>query len=148
MRSFNVNFYVIAATVIPVLYLALTLQGTMFERLMTHWLSTKDSPERFWPQIQVIVIAFISIFVGAVTLYGVYAEFLAIRALYQESGNAQNEHTVYQSVVLLLIVAAAGPAARFVTVYFGSLGVIDWAKKRRKVPSEDSGLSTSTKDKD
>jgi hypothetical protein len=32
--TFNANFYVVAATIIPVFYLALTIQGRTFELLL------------------------------------------------------------------------------------------------------------------
>jgi hypothetical protein len=36
-KPFNADFYVTAATVIPVFYLALTLQGSTYRDLMTRW---------------------------------------------------------------------------------------------------------------
>lgn len=62
MHQFNSDFYVTGATVIPVLYLALTLQGNSIRDLMTRWQSVnKEASWRFWPQIRAVSMAMFAI---------------------------------------------------------------------------------------
>src|SRR5262249_8422479 len=120
--TFNADFYVTTATVIPVLYLALTLQGSTFENMMTRWRAlVKDSPWKLVPQLRVITAAFIAIAGGIIVIFSVYAEFQALRALDLQQSTHVIQSNVFNSTISLLAVTVAGPAYRFLWAFFGTL---------------------------
>jgi len=122
MRAFNADFYVTTATVIPVLYLALTLQGRTYHDVVTRWRKVnKDAPFTFWPQAKVIALAITGIGLSSVILYGVYGEYLALHALNARQASSESQGTVLQASILLLAVTAAGPVLWFLGAYFGTL---------------------------
>ncbi len=134
MNKFNANFFIVVATVIPVLYLALTLQGPTYERLMTRWRSAVREGHRdrsFKSEARTVTAAIFAIGGAAVVLYSVYAEFLSLRALYSETANTATQRTVLQASVALLIMTAGGPAYAFVVAYVGTL-VDDYRAARER----------------
>ena len=122
MHAFNADFYVTLATVIPVLYLALTLQGTTFEKVMIYWRSSnKKAPRTFKGQAPTFIVGAVSIAAAGIVSYSVNGEYLALHALYSQDSSSATGTTVYTSVILLLFLTAAGPFARFAATYFGTL---------------------------
>jgi hypothetical protein len=133
LHAFNADFYVTTATVIPVLYLSLTLQGTTFERIMSYWRSSnKKAPFTFRGQLPIYAIAIGSIAFGSIVLFSVYGEYLALRALYSQESSPRTDQTVYVSVIALLIITAIGPFIRFTTAYFGTLADDNRRRKEEK----------------
>ena len=135
MNRFNVNFFIVVATVIPVLYLALTLQGPTYERMMARWRSAVREGHRdrsFRSEARTVTAAFLAIVGTAIILYSVLAEYLSLRALYSQTASVATQGTVLQAAVALLVMTVAGPVYAFVVAYVGTL-VDDYraAKDRR-----------------
>jgi hypothetical protein len=120
--AFNANFYVAAATVIPVLYLALTLQGPTVRRLMERgidqsykvlMLELKKESNKSWRQRQaeiwgrsILTVAFIyTNFI--IFSSGIIGESIAIVALYHESASTLSGEFVLGATIGLLAVIAA-----------------------------------------
>ena len=87
--TFNSDFFVTAATIIPVLYLALTLQGSTFDQILIWWgkLPTKGSrtPNRINIHIYVVfqVIGLvIPLFVGSLA-----GEIISVQDLYNRKSH-------------------------------------------------------------
>lgn len=117
--SFNDGFYVAAATVIPVLYLALTIQGPMLPGLLTRLhkaLETMRRPQpgvpvRPWKLLAALIVAYATMSIAAAILVlGVLGELGALRALAQRHDSAASQSVTLWSVVFLLLLTAAGPA--------------------------------------
>jgi hypothetical protein len=116
-RAFNSVFYLAAATVIPVLYLALTIQGSLLPGLLTRlhrnlelMAKPKDEQAR---QRRVIVIlggAYALIAVAVLIIAaGVVGEIVALLALLRLRDATWERLVVLWSLVGLLVVTAAGP---------------------------------------
>lgn len=122
MNTFNANFYITAATVIPVLYLALTLQGNTYRDLMARWRETnRVSPFTLRAQARVVLVALIAISGAIAILQGVLGEYSALQALANEHAGDQTESNVFGACLLLLVMVAVGPAWWFLEAFFGSL---------------------------
>ncbi len=96
MNRFNANFFIVIATVIPVLYLALTLQGPTYERMMARWRSAVREGHRdrsFRSEARTVTAAFLAIVGTAVILYSVLAEYLSLRALYSQTASVATQGT-------------------------------------------------------
>jgi len=142
MKDFNADFYVTAATVIPVLYLALAVQGSTFDAV-SKWLSgvivrrggrtakfIESHPRFLWlrrtrnnfgvkaVQIVTVVPAFLTVFILALSLIGsLIGEFIAIAALSQRKASPWQGHYVLISMIVLASVIALVTAARPVAVF-------------------------------
>lgn len=131
MHAFNANFYLTAATVIPVLYLALTLQGNTYNNLMTRWRKiNKESSFTFWPQVRVVTAAILAISGAAITILGIIGEYSALQALVQERTGPNTQVNVFDACTALLITVGIGPVYLFLNAFFGTmrddfLGAVD-----------------------
>jgi hypothetical protein len=125
--TFNSNFYITAAAILPVLYLALTLQGSTFEGLMKQWINvSKNLPLPFEgiPRARVVKFsAFVVMvtFATVIIIFGMAAEFLALLALYQQKVSAGVGQFILISMTGLLVVVIAVPFYRFVVTAYGAL---------------------------
>ena len=136
--TFNADFYVTAATVIPLFYVALTLEGETFAQLLTRLIknaSLEDVAHLFGSgKYSAILISRLFILIGsifaavAIVVGGIAGEFYAFMALYKRSGNflvpiwpvagVPVQRFVFFSVGALLLVVAVGPV-RDAFVAFG-----------------------------
>jgi hypothetical protein len=156
MSSFNANFYTVTAAIIPVLYLALTLQGRTFEALMARWRSfNQEAPFKFLPQLGVAALALAAMAGAAAVFFGVLAEFLSLRALYTERSTPATQAVVLDASIILLAMTAAGPFFWFWSAYFGTLaddyraarkGMRRRAEEKKASPPKDSDSATSSID--
>jgi hypothetical protein len=114
----HANFYLVSATVIPVLFLAFALQTSFIERLRKaaeaahEALGSSDVSRAhlYRRAIFVIVLAFI----GRLTLFfGILGEMLALWALMDDWDYAYIRHVIFWITIVLLVEVVAGPA--FVT---------------------------------
>lgn len=112
--ALNANFYVIAATITPVLFLALVLQGSTYEQLLANWLRrVKDAAQK--NKLIAWALDFGSYTIAAFVLVsGFLGELRAILALYNGRASAATGQFVLFSVIVLLVVATFGPAAGLV----------------------------------
>lgn len=120
--SFNSDFYVTAATVIPVLYLALTLQGSTLESLLERWLklSTRE-PGKEWGALSYVsfyLFTGVAITAGFAIFLSIYAEFVSLKVLYYKKSTPQDAQFVFIGITCLLILIAAIPCLKFLVVYF------------------------------
>jgi len=95
MQKFNANFYVVAATIIPVLYLALTLQGKVYGDFVAQLKAATEDTSKFRELLKSatgirnllreLQFMFYGVY-AAVGLYfivsGIVGEFAALNALY------------------------------------------------------------------
>lgn len=144
--SFNSDFYVTAATVIPVLYLALTLQGSTLESLLERWLKLSiKEPGKKWDALSYLKFY---LFTGAAISSGfaiflsIFAEFISLKALYYKKSTPQDAQFVFTGATCLLILIAAIPFLKFLVVYFKTAlfgGRVEGQEKdvgvSRRVPS-------------
>jgi hypothetical protein len=114
-QTFNTNFYLAAATVIPILYLALTLQGPGFERFVRSLDETAGMNEPITRRS----LTFKNIRkTGAVALMSgllflsLYGEWNAVLALYTGYAYPGTGRVVLVSLFALLIAAVAVPFLR------------------------------------
>jgi hypothetical protein len=117
--SFNANFYIAAATVIPVLFLAIAVQGRSYENLMKafsdafrRWMV----PGKWVRSLPAAVIALAASVAASAMLYSAVAEILAIYALYQQQARSATAQTVLLAVTFMVIMTAAAPALAFYRV--------------------------------
>jgi len=135
MHKFDASYYETAATVIPVFFLALTLQGRTYEDLMTRWRSSAtQTPTELWPQIRFMLSAFVAIIVALAVFFGIYGEYLALRAVYTGKATSAIRQSVFVASIGLLAVVAAAPLYSFLTAYFGTLAANfrEAIRKRRR----------------
>lgn len=113
-KTFNADFYVTCATVIPVLFLGMVVQGGSYAEMLSSALETAQKhPGRILytaaPQLLPSV-AYLAL------LSGLLGEFFAILALFQRSANPTVADLVLFMTVFLMVVAAAGPTQRLANV--------------------------------
>jgi hypothetical protein len=110
-KHFNADFYVTCATVIPVLFLALVVQGGTYENMLrTAMEAAHRHPGRgrdgaasaFLPAVAYLTL-----------VAGVLGEAFALGALFSRWDTTASRATVMVMTLLLLVVIAAGPAWKF-----------------------------------
>lgn len=117
---FNANFFIVAATVIPVLFLALAVQGRTYESLVKAF---SDAHQRWitpGPRIRVLAAGAISVIAvlaaWVILLYSAVAEVIAIYVLYKQQARSTTAHTAFAAVTFMVIMTAAGPALALIRV--------------------------------
>ena len=130
---FNVTFYSVAATVIPVLFLALAVQGRMYENLMK---AASDAVETGYRQVRLwrqnpgsvrtreALGPFLTPYAAigaavAILAVGVIGEILALTSLYlrRPAGTPQGMLT---AVLILTVAAAAVPTLAIIRFFRGA----------------------------
>jgi hypothetical protein len=126
--AFNGLFYATAATIIPVFFLAITVQARGHENLLTNLASQyerlkSDKPDKSSPKGCIALIVFIALWVAAIgmLLYGIGGEILAIYALYQRQAESSTGSSVFTGVILMFSLTAAGPAFTFLRWLFDAV---------------------------
>ena len=117
-HTFSSNFYATTATVIPVLYLALTVQGPLLPGLLSRLhrsleLISKPGKDKQARERRVIALlggAYVLMTAAAlIVAAGVAGEVIALIALERAHDSPLTRAIVLSSVVGLLLVTAAGP---------------------------------------
>lgn len=116
----HANFYLVSATVIPVLFLAFALQTPFIERLRkaaeaAHEAldSSDDSIGRLYGRAMLVIVL---AFIGRLTLlFGVLGEAFSLWALMDDQDAAYTRHVIFWIIIVLLVEVAAGPV--FVTMF-------------------------------
>ena len=118
-NTFNSNFYLAAATVIPVLYIALIVQANAVRDILTrldHAMYAKIRSESHSSIILLLMIlgliaAFAVWLVSvAILIFGIVGEITSIQALYHQSDSENIRFLVLVSTILLLAISTVGPA--------------------------------------
>jgi hypothetical protein len=132
--TFNSDFYVVAATIIPLLYLALTLQGQTYERLINR---ARKAVSRgvIIPMLLIPVFSLLSL--GIVTA-GILGEWLSIWALYERSASHKISQAVLVCLVVLLLAVATGPVLRWASPWEQGETENQAAKKAAQTPGDNS----------
>jgi len=132
--SFNSDFYVVAATVIPVLYLALTLQGSMFEEFVKQLKEHHPNPNLpLVPYLRAVGVVMIPIVSSLAVFAGIMGEFFALLGLYRRTASPNMTQVVFTSMILLLALIVAVPVVRF------SVALIDNYKFLYSYPHQPKG---------
>jgi hypothetical protein len=116
-KHFNADFYVTCATVIPVLYLAVVVQGRAYEpalrasrRVIWAFAAAEVArPSRLWMPVAFAAGMLLSLAAYIVVIAGALGEAYALVALYQESDHPHVRLLVLLATLLLVTAAAAGP---------------------------------------
>jgi hypothetical protein len=112
--AFDSTFFATAAAVIPVLFLALSIQGTLFNRAAgayrrtiktAHKLGAAEEPKAAATHF---VADSLRLALALVLFAGTGGELLAIYALYQQQAIATTKQGVLDSVIILVVAAAIG----------------------------------------
>ena len=142
--TFNANFYITAATVIPVLYLALTLQSQTYERMISRAYREFQPRGRRtgWQFYRGIIVSSVLYTAILGTIYaGSVGEWLAISALYTKSASRNIGFAVLVALGYLVIIVVAGPAVRFFKATGGATDrefEDQTTERTSQPPSEDS----------
>lgn len=121
-QPFNGLFYSTIATVIPVLFLAIAVQGGTYSDLLRYYVANARLYRRTarlkgvrWRRpLMVNEWVFTRIFVGIawfIVIAGTSSEIAVILALYTQRASSWGAYIAVGSVILLVLVAGAGPAA-------------------------------------
>jgi hypothetical protein len=157
--GFNHDFYITAATVIPLLYITLFLQGQSIEEMahkvnlaltanvaiMTRYLEDKDKHRRRSSRTR-FVKAFLVTYVWgplvyvvmAATLAGVVAEAISLWALFYSSDNRVMRGIVLWSMFGLIALMSANPTTRIFQRLFSTASL-------NRSDGQPEGLSESTR---
>jgi hypothetical protein len=148
--SFNADFYVTAATVIPILFLALTLQGPTYDglisriikiisRLSDQAIAKYREGASWWSPIVSSPLAYILIFFMLIAMLipiaGILGEWYAIWAIYNRAPS--NGPYIISYIVILLLAVASGPVWRIVSL------MIKWPETSDREDSTDEPSKNS-----
>jgi hypothetical protein len=119
--TFNSNLYVVAATIIPLFYLALTLQGHTVEILTSRLVKEiRREDKSLWHFLWSALIGAGALSGGlAILVAGVTGEWLAILAVYNESASTTNGSIVLLCLLVMLIAVVTGPLLRLLLSFLG-----------------------------
>jgi hypothetical protein len=138
-----IAFYATVATVIPVLFIALAVQGTAYQSVLKSVdaadrrqteIGLRSGPARAaaFTYLFVFIIAVLFLFILVVVAY---AEVQAIYALYQGHASGSTALSVLNGVILLIIITAAPPVIAF-------LGTLAGIIRRSRQARNTSGAAT------
>jgi hypothetical protein len=110
--TFNADFYVTAATIIPVLFLALTLQEKTYGQLIRRGVRIVNKESASWIEsLWLFLYGNVLSFTGtAIVVAGIAGEITAILALYYRTSSPQR--LVLIPLLALVIAVGIGPAAQ------------------------------------
>lgn len=120
--TFNSDFYITAATIIPVLYLALTLQSSTFDMVLEWWgkLLTRRSgrsrkvERRFWIALLVAIVGL------SLLIEGLFGEIYAVQALYSRQSNIGTTQFILVSVIILTLAVIVVTSIRLITTFYNA----------------------------
>jgi hypothetical protein len=134
---FNGDFYLAVATVIPVLYVALAVQGDAYEPFVRAAFKFKPGDQR--PHILRRIVA--GIIAAAIIVDGVIGEGLALYILYKGNAGAVGRGTGLTLLILTIffvISAATGPALKVIKIVNDLIDDINsLPAEQEPVPSQD-----------
>jgi hypothetical protein len=119
-KDFSPDFYVTCATVIPVLFLAVAVQGRPYQSVLGASLKAAQ-PMRGGPRMHrlagrpmrrlgsYVASRFLDLIAFTILSAGVLGEFLALLALYRGSDNPGTRMTVLLATLVLVVAVVTGP---------------------------------------
>jgi hypothetical protein len=121
--AFNGLFYATAATIIPVLFLAISYQSTTWQDMgkafgaadrAAYTATKRDSSRPWWALVLGYVLGYaLGALIGAILLSGALGEILAIVALYQRRAPSHAPFLVLTATIFLTAATAAVPTLAF-----------------------------------
>jgi hypothetical protein len=142
-KTFPSDFYVTAATVIPVLFLAVAVQGPAYENMIT----TAIRMTRPYVTAKVTLRSFARAVAGAaiialavILIMTVQGEIVALSALMTESATRADQNNVYTSVLTLLIAVIVPPVGIMIRAV-AELVKHAWRSDREEQPSTPDRLA-------
>lgn len=112
-KNFSPDFYVTCATVIPVLFLAVSVQGRVSEFVERGWLAMQRQPYASQPWMRWLKLMAPPMFwtglVYIVISAGFIGEVGALSALYRGSEEPGQRMTVFTATLILVPIVAVGP---------------------------------------
>jgi hypothetical protein len=150
--AFNGLFYTTAATIIPVLFLALAVQGNAYANLLKAFSDVSAHPGHTWPWYRksaaIIASGVLLPTAYLIVVFGAYSEVVAVYALYQQQADPVAESGVLIGTVFMVIATVAGPAFAFLRALLTSLGLIrdvprNARKQQRTAEAHDPGSAQS-----
>jgi hypothetical protein len=110
IAPFNANFYIGVSTIIPILFLALAVQGTQYEDAIRTRITVLRASrhDRWLRKIAVLVMGYL--FVIAVLVAGFSGEAVAINALYYSRDDTIQRGWARLATLFLLLAVVARPA--------------------------------------
>ena len=111
-KTFNPDFYVVCATVIPVLFLAVAVQGNTYKAVLDT--AMKEAMTRasdgWLRQVSALARSRTLQIIGyLIWSAGAIGEILALQVLYQNHESPGSRITVFLATLILVVAAAAGP---------------------------------------
>jgi hypothetical protein len=112
-KNFNADFYVTSATVIPVLFLAVAVQGRVSEGVERSWMAMQRDPYASQPWMRWIkkwALVYLWFAVPVILVFsGFIGEFGALSALYRGSEDPGQRADVFIATLILVFIVALGP---------------------------------------
>jgi hypothetical protein len=115
-KPFDPNFYIVCATVIPVLFLAAAVQGSSYRTILDTALKVRvtQAGDGWRRKLVARTRARILIFIAYLTwVAGALGEIFALLALYRGHEQTDDRKTVLLCTVWLVLIASAGPLNAF-----------------------------------
>jgi hypothetical protein len=116
-KSFDSDFYVTCATIIPVLFLAVAVQGRSYGSLLERSLAVAQDVrgdgwrQKLWPYIASRLLKFLAY---TIWIAGGLGEGLALTVLYRSSATPDDRMMVYLATLVLVAAVATGPLSSYV----------------------------------
>jgi hypothetical protein len=132
-KTFNSDFYVVCATVIPVLFLAVAVQGNAYKAVLDAAMKAArtNANDGWLRQMSALArsrtLQIIGYFIWSA---GAIGEILALQVLYQDHESPGSRITVFLATIVLVVAAAAGPLRAYTEVRSN-------IRKQRGIPAED-----------
>ena len=118
-KNFNSDFYVVCATVIPVLFLAVAVQGGAYKSVLQAAMvaaRTKAS-DGSMRQLRALVVSRALQLIGYwIWCAGAIGEVIALMVLYQGREGSGTRLTVFLCTVMLILAASAGPLGAYLDI--------------------------------
>lgn len=112
-QPFNANFYIVAATVIPVLFVAIAVQSPTWESMIRR---IRASQESLLASLAAIGLAITASFI---LIFAIMGEYVSASALYLQHITPGNGSNVLGALTALIVASAAGPALTLWGALFG-----------------------------
>jgi hypothetical protein len=118
-KRFDSDFYVVCATIIPVLFLAAAIQGNAYTNVLEAAIkAAKTEPgDRLGAKLYAFTLSRVLQFIGyCIWSAGAIGEFLALLTLYQGHEDTSSRPVVFLSTMLLVVTVAAGPLDSYLKI--------------------------------
>ena len=134
--AFNGLFYATAATVIPVLFLAIAVQGRTYENLVNAGTAAdrRLSEATTWRRRTIAYVSGSVLFViaGLILVWGVLSEIIAVAALHQQQASGAAGFIVLIGTIFMVIAAAGPPALVFARYAWAPAGELARIRRMRE----------------